>query len=381
MKALNCQGRASARRSNAPRKKPALAAEGMGLAALLCLVFLPVAASAGDAFDIIKVADGVYAAIGKGTAPMLIGSNAAIIVNEDDVVVVDSHYAPSAARALLAEIKQLTDKPVRYVVNTHWHNDHTQGNQAYFNVFPGGPEFISSHLTREDIEKKAIPSVKQSLESTPQRIAQTEQQLASGTTSEGQPLTEEQKAQLRRHIELLKAYLEELRDLQITLPTLTFERSLVLHNDARPIHILFFHGGHTRGDVVVYLPKEKVLVAGDLVTSGLPFPRDSYPAEWVKTQNAIAALEFDQLIPGHGPVQKGKDHVKLLAQIFDSIVQQVRAAIDKGLSLEETKKAVNLEQFRQAITGGDAAQDRNFNARIETYIERAWREARGELKE
>ncbi|MGH9789048.1 MAG: hypothetical protein ACRD4U_10140, partial [Candidatus Acidiferrales bacterium] len=69
------------------------------------------------------------------------------------------------------------------------------------------------------------------------------------------------------------------------------------------------------------------------------------------------------------------------AQIFDSIVQQVRAAIDKGLSLEETKKAVNLEQFRQAITGGDAAQDRNFNARIETYIERAWREARGELKE
>jgi glyoxylase-like metal-dependent hydrolase (beta-lactamase superfamily II) len=345
------------------------------------ILLLPLAASAGDAFDIIPIADGIYAAIGKGTSPMLIGSNAAIIINEDEVVVVDSHYTPSAARALLAEIKQLTDKPVRYVVNTHWHNDHTQGNQAYFNVFPGGAEFISSHLTREDIEKKAIPSVKQQLESMPAQLAQAEEQLAAGKSPDGQPLTDEQKAQRRAQIDRQKAYLEELRSLEISLPTLTFERSLVLHKQARPIHILFFHGGHTRGDVVVYLPKEKVLVAGDLVTAGLPFPRDSYPAEWVKTQNAIAALEFDQLIPGHGPVQKNKDHVKLLGQFFDSIVTQVRAAVDKGLGLEDTKKAVNLEQFRQVITGGDAAQNRNFDARIATYVERAWREARGELKD
>ncbi len=362
----------------------ALAPEGrciLGVTILLGLLLLPLTARAGDAFDIIPVADGVYAAIGKNTAPMLIGSNAAIIVNEDDVVVVDSHYTPSAARALLAEIKALTDKPVRYVVNTHWHNDHTQGNQSYFNVFPGGAEFISSHLTREDIEKKAIPSIKQSLESMPQNLAQAEEQLAAGKGADGQILTDEQKVQRRAQIDRQKAYLEELRTLEITLPTITFERSLVLHTRTRPIHILFFHGGHTRGDVVVYLSKEKVLVAGDLVTSGLPFPRDSYPAEWVKTENAIAALEFDQLIPGHGPVQKGKDHVRLLGQIFDSLVQQARAAVDKGLSLDDTKKAVNLEQFRQAITGGDAAQNRNFDARLATYIERAWREARGELKE
>ncbi|MGH9776873.1 MAG: MBL fold metallo-hydrolase [Candidatus Acidiferrales bacterium] len=348
---------------------------------LLALVLLPVAASAGDAFDIIPVADGVYAAIGKGTAPMAIGSNATIIVTEHDVVVVDSHYTPSAARALLAEIKLLTDKPVRYVVNTHWHNDHTQGNRAYFNVFPGGPEFISSHLTREDIEKKAIPSVKQDLETLPQRIEQGEQQLAAGAGADGQLLTDEQKAQRRAQLDRLKVYLEELRSLEITLPTLTFERSLVLHKDARPIHILFFHGGHTRGDVVVYLPQEKVLVAGDLVTAGLPFPRDSYPAEWIKTQNAIAALDFDQLIPGHGPVQKGKDHVKLLALVFESIVTQVRAAIDKKLSMEDTKEAVNVEPFRQAITGGNAQQNQAFDARIGTYIERAFREAKGELKD
>ncbi|HSC76925.1 MAG TPA: MBL fold metallo-hydrolase [Candidatus Acidoferrales bacterium] len=351
------------------------------LALLGCLVLLPATLAAQQAFDIVPVADGVYAAIGKGTAPMAIGCNAAIIINDNEVLVVDTHYTPSAAHALLAEIKKLTDKPVRYVVETHWHNDHVQGSQAYVNVYPGGVEFISSHATREDIEKKAIPSVKQDLESLPQRIEQAEQQLAAGKGQDGQPLTDEQKTQRRAQINRQKAYLEELKQMQISLPTLTFERSLVLHRGPHPIHVLFFFKGHTRGDVVVYLPDQKVVAAGDLVTQGLPFPRDSYPGEWAKTMKAIAELNFDQLIPGHGPVQKGKDHVNLLAQIFESVAQQVKAAVDKKLSLEDAKKAVNVESFRQAITGGNAQQNAGFDARIATLIERAYAEAKGELKD
>lgn len=349
-------------------------------ALLACLTLLPATLFAQGAFDIVPVADGVYAALGKGTAPMLIGCNAAIIVGDNEVVVVDTHYTPSAARALLGEIKKLTDKPVRYVVATHWHNDHVQGSQAYVNVYPGGVEFISSHTTREDIEKKAIPSIKDSLESLPKNIQQAEEQLAAGKGPDGQALTDEQKTQRRAQIDRQKAYLEELKQMQISLPTLTFERSLVLHRGPHPIHVLFFFKGHTRGDVVVYLPDQKVVVAGDLVTQGLPFPRDSYPAEWVKTLRAIAELNFDQLIPGHGPVQKGKDHVNLLVEIFDSIAQQVKAWVDKGASLEDTKKAVNVESFRQAITGGNAQQNAAFDSRIATLVERAWREAKGELE-
>ena len=350
------------------------------LAWLTCLTLLPAALLAQGAFDIVPVADGVYAAIGKGTAPMVIGSNAAIIVNDNEVVVVDTHYTPSAARALLAEIKKLTDKPVRYVVETHWHNDHVQGSQAYVNVYPGGVEFISSHATRDDIEKKATPSIKDSLESLPKSIQQAEDQLAAGKGQDGQPLTDEQKQQRRAQIDRQKAYSEELKQMQISLPTLTFERSLILHRGPHPIHVLFLFKGHTRGDVVVYLPDQKVVVTGDLVTQGLPFPRDSYPAEWVKTLRAIAELNFEQLIPGHGPVQQGKDHVKLLAQIFDSVAQQVKASAEKAQSPEETKKAVNVEPFRQAITGGNAQQNAAFDARVATLVERAYAEAKGQLE-
>lgn len=331
------------------------------------------------AFDIVKVAEGVYAAIGRPTAPMAIGCNAAVIINQDDVLVVDTHLTPSAARALLVEIRKLTDKPLRYVVNTHWHNDHTQGNQAYFDVFPGGVEFISSHATREDIANKAIPSVKEQLDSLPQAIAQAEQQLVAGVGPDGKPLTEEQKQQRRQALDRQKAYLEELKQMQITLPTLTFERSLALHKPGRTIQVLFFHKGHTRGDVVVYLPQEKVLISGDLLTAGLPFPRDSYPAEWVLTLEAMAGLDFDQVIPGHGPVQQGRDHLLLLTNLFRSLVEQVRAAAGRGLSLEDTKKTVNLESFRQAITGGQPAQNATFDQRLAQTIERAYLEATGKL--
>ncbi len=87
--------------------------------------------SAGQSFDVVKVADGVYAGIGKPG----VYSNGAFIVNQDDVIVVDTHLRPSWARDLVAEIHKVTHNPVRYVVNTHWHPDHVQGNQVYVSVF------------------------------------------------------------------------------------------------------------------------------------------------------------------------------------------------------------------------------------------------------
>ena len=334
-----------------------------------------------DAFDLVPVADGVYAAIGRSDAPMPIGSNAAVIINADDVVVVDTHYTPSAARALLAQVRKLTDKPVRYVVNTHWHNDHTQGNQAYFNVFPGSVEFISHHATREDIQRRAIPWVKEQLESLPGQLARAEEALAKGEDENGQPLPDEQKQQRRTQLDRQQRYLEELKQMQITLPSLTFERSLVLHKPDRTIHILFFFRGHTRGDVVVYLPGDRVLIAGDLITSQLPFPRDSYPAEWVKTLRAVAQLEFDQIIPGHGTVQKDRKQLELITEVFESLVEQVRAAVARGLSLEETRKAVDVESFRDRVTGGEARLNNAFDQRIAMALERAYREASGKLEE
>src|SRR5215472_16008511 len=109
---------------------------------LFSLLVLPLAcfASADDLFDIKPIGDGVYAAIAKPAYKP--NCNAAIILLDDGVLVVDTHSKPSAARALIEQIKKLTDKPVRYVVNTHFHWDHYQGNQAYPSSWPAGVEII-----------------------------------------------------------------------------------------------------------------------------------------------------------------------------------------------------------------------------------------------
>jgi len=350
---------------------------------VVCSFLLPLAVIAQEAFELVRVADGVYAAVGRPEAPMRIGCNAAVIVNEADILVVDAHMSVATARALQVQLKRLSDKPVRYLVNTHWHNDHVQGNQAYFNVFPGGVELIAQQATREEIVKKAIPAVQESRQRLPGQIAQLEEQLARGRDAAGNLLSAEEKQRLQTQIAQSKAYLEELQQMQITLPTLTFERRLVLHKSyqqvEREIHLLFFGRAHTRGDAVIYLPKEKVLIVGDLLTAGLPYPRDSYPAEWVQVLKALAELEFDYLIPGHGPVQQGKEHLKLVTAIFESLVAQVRAAVSRGLSLEETKQSVNLEEFRQRITAGQKQLDQVFDQRLAQTIERAYLELTGKL--
>lgn len=341
---------------------------------LLLAGLIGAAPMAAQSFDIIKVADGVYAAIGKPG----VGSNGAFIVNQDDVVVVDTHLRPSWAQELVAEIRKITDKPVRYVINTHWHNDHTQGNQVYVNTFGSNVEYLAQRFTREDIIGKAILSVRDSLnpenaQSTPATIARLEKMLAEGKDAQGQPLTDERKARLPADIASQKAYLEELKQIQITLPTITFDNSLALHKPGRDIHIYFFGKGHTRGDVVVFLPKENVVITGDLLTNGIPFMRDAYPVEWIGTLQAMMGLDWTQAIPGHGGVQQGKEQVGKLVAYMKDLVAAVRDAQAKGMSLEDAQKKIDLSKHAANFSG--------FQRSNELAISRTWAELSGQIKD
>ena len=305
-------------------------------------------------FDVQKVADGVYAAIGKPG----VFANAAVIITEDGVIVVDTHLRPAWARDLIQEIKKVTDKPVRYVINTHWHPDHVQGNKTYASTFGKEAEFISHHNTRDDIIGKAIPNIKQSLADTPIRITQLKLQLESGKKLGGTALSDEEKTQLSVQIKNSEEYLEELKTLEITVPNMTFDKSLILYAADKEVRILYFGEGHTRGDVVIHLPKEKVLLTGDLLTGGLPFMRDAIPTAWAATLANIGNLDFEQVIPGHGQVQKGKDRLNLVVNYLNDLVSAVKTQVDKGASLDETIKNVDLskyekdfENFKSGLTG------------------------------
>jgi glyoxylase-like metal-dependent hydrolase (beta-lactamase superfamily II) len=331
----------------------------------LLLLISDTTSLASEYFEVQKVAEGVYTAIGK---PGVL-CNAAIIITEDGVIVVDTHLRPAWARDLIQEIKKLTDKPVRYVINTHWNPDHVQGNKTYASIFGKQTEFISHHNTRDDIIGKAIPNIKQSLADTPKRITQLKSHLESGKKLDGTALSDEEKTQLSVQIKNSEEYLEELKTLEITVPNMTFDKSLILYAADKEVRILYFGEGHTRGDVVIHLPKEKVLITGDLLTGGLLFMRDAIPTAWSATLANIGRLDFDLVVPGHGRVQKRKDRLNLVVNYLNDLVAAVKAQVEKGATLDETMKNVDLskyekefENFKAGLTGPNGNITKTYEA-------------------
>ncbi len=299
---------------------------------LFSLLLLPATRlAADDLFDVKPVADGVYAAIAKPAYK--VNCNAAIILFDDVVLVVDTHSKPSAARALIEQIKKLTDKPVRYVVNTHFHWDHYQGNQAYPSSWPAGVEIISSEATRANIEQRGIPRVKHEIVTMPQEIEKLKSDLDKASDVR-------QKEQLRANLLQAEAYLAELKSMQVTLPSVTFDHSLILHRPSKTVEILWLGNAHTNGDVFVYLPREKVLVTGDALHGWTPYMGDSYPFDWIQTLDAAEKLDFDQVIGGHGDVMRGKERFELWKHYFGDLMDEAAQAYARGASLEDAEKGV-----------------------------------------
>ena len=282
-------------------------------------------------FDLKKVADGIYGAIAKPTA--MLNCNAAVVVNRDHVLVVDTHSKPSAAKALIRQIRdEITDLPVRYVVDSHLHGDHAMGNEAYLEVFGANVEVISSVKTREWLEKFGVPRLQESLDGLPRQIADFAPGWRRARTSPS--------AVLRAHLEGLTAYQEEMTPPRVTLPTMTFDRRLVFHRGGREIQLLFLGRAHTAGDVVVFIPSQRVIATGDLMHGLLPYMGDGFPDEWPATLRALEALEFDRVIPGHGSIQEGKSVLAQFRGYVEEITEQVARGVERGQTLDELKKTI-----------------------------------------
>jgi cyclase len=328
---------------------------------LLSLIFLFPATcfAADDLFDIKPIADGVYAAIAKPAYK--VNCNAAIIVLGDSVLVVDTHSKPSAARALIEQIKKLTPKPVKYVVNTHFHWDHYQGNEAYPSSWPAGVEIISSEATRQNIQRLGIPRIKNEIVTMPQEIANLKNDLEKASTAD-------QKAAIQENLRQAEAYFGELKLMQITLPTMTFDRSLILRRGSRTVEILWLGRAHTDGDVFVFLPNEKVIVTGDALHGWTPFMGDSYPYEWIQTLDAAEKLDFHSVLGGHGDVMHGKLRFELWKQYFQDLMDRTAAVYAEGATLDEAKKTVS-----EFLTKKYAAQfDPNFPKSVTANVTKAY---------
>ena len=282
-----------------------------------------------------EVAPGVFFAMGKG--PVNVGSNAMVVVNEDDVLVVDSHITPDAARELIKSVGTLTDKPIHYLVNTHFHFDHAHGNQS----FPEGVEIIGHEYSRArllgDVLRGETYVVIGGEEYQKTRITALEQQVAAADGAEKQSL-EAQLATLKRHT-------KGLGEVVPTPPNTTLVRKLTLHRGAREIQIHHLGRAHTGGDVVVFLPAEKVVFTGDLLPATAPYLGDSFTGEFVETLENLKGLDFETILPGHGPVVRDRAHIDFAQEYVPKYWGSVKAAHAKGLSIDEAAAQLDMAGY------------------------------------
>ena len=325
----------------------------------------------------VRVSDGIHAFI-EPFGHAIVSSNTVAIVGEDAVAIVDTGHHPRLARAIAAEIRALTSKPVRYVVNTHWHNDHVSGNSEFAAAFPGAifvAHTFTSAVMDKDIRAFQGPNCAPFLRNQSQPLRDT---LASGKGSDGTPLTDARRKRLEQFIAEADAGTAECAEFRYRGVDLTFDDKLVLKLGKRDVELIHWGRGNTAGDIVAWVPDAKVLAAGDLVVHPFPFATQSYISEWAAVLKKLEATPFEAMVPGHGPVMRDRKYLGEIRQVMESIMTQARAAYRPGMTAEELRKAIDLKDFRKSIAGDNAMIGANFDYMVGNLAtKRAWEELSG----
>jgi len=229
-------------------------------------------------------------------------SNCGYIVTDEGVVVVDTQLIPFFANEMIKEIKAITDKPIKYAINTHWHTDHVGGNEAF------RPQ---AHIIAHEFTRKII--------------AKRRKEQEEGKVDES---------------------LKQLGEFKFTPPDITFSDKMTLHLGNRVIELKFLGGGHTGGDIVVYLPKEKVLFSGDLFIkgSGLPDYRDdSNIDKLIESLKKMQDLNIEKIVSGHMSLAEKKDIQTSIDKLI-SFRAQVKKYVEKNIPPEKAAESIKFPE-------------------------------------
>jgi cyclase len=316
---------------------------------LLLILLLPALAIAqgrvveSDSHRFEEVAEGVWLATGTGS--VLTMSNAMVLVGEFDTLVVDSHVTPAAARALIDSISVITDKPIRYLVNSHYHFDHAHGNQA----FPAGIEIIGHEFTRKKLNGELDVMPQESVfhqysDSLPVTVSRLEREAATETDPA-------RKAELQERYRVQHDNLNASREIRPTPPNITLETKMslfqVVANGSREIQLHHFGRAHTGGDVVIYLPQDKVVFTGDMVLPNLPYMGEGHVDEWPATLDGLLTLDFDTWLPGHGAVMRTKAPIANLQAYLRDLWSKTSAMHSRGVSVDQAAQQIDMTEHSQ----------------------------------
>lgn len=270
------------------------------------------------------------------------GNTVIIALPDGGTMVVDPHITAFTAKEIIAKAREV-GSPIRYLVNTHLHNDHTQGNTAFKEAFPE-VDIIAHRNTCRGTKEKAIPRSRY-------RLEKLGRELAEIRTNRAEVNDAATGAALDRIIAGNERYLADAPSLKWTLPNSCLDlkpgEKKIYGSGDRTIEIAYFGRAHTAGDLVVFLPRERILVNGDLwfAAGGLGGDgRDGSLLDAPKTLRAIRMLDFDVVLPGHGNLFKGKEALDTTIKNAESLIARVKESHTNGDYLERTLELVKAPE-------------------------------------
>jgi cyclase len=239
-----------------------------------------------------KIAENVYAYVGTKNSSKnnSFGANAGVIIGKDGIVVVDSMVSAKNAKRFISDIRTISRKPIRYVVNTHYHFDHVFGNSEFAKL---GAVIIAHENVRKAMEKSAGETLKNIGE--------------YGLTP------------------------KDMKGTTVAYPVLTFGNRMTIDIGGELIELIHARQSHTDGDTLVHLPGKKVLFAGDILfTDYHPFLGEGNIEEWAKELDDIKSMDIEKIIPGHGPLSGKNDlnDMKEYILLFDQKAKELASRSD-----------------------------------------------------
>ena len=312
----------------------------MTLPCLLLVMSAPLAAdehvTTTSTHRLTEVANGVYLA--QTTAP-LFNSNSLVIVNEEDVVVVDSHLTPAKSRDLIASIKTVTTKPITTLINSHFHWDHAHGNQ----VFGDDVQIIGHEYTRMKLAGTPLEETQyvQATAGNKRTLARISEMLTSAS--------EEDRPEIQKWFDLYSQQDEDWKEIAPIPPDTTLNDRMTLFRGSREIQLHFFGRAHTGGDVTVYLPAEKLAFTGDMMLQGPSFLGDGYVDEWVQTLENLKGLPFETIVPGHGNPFTNRDLIGHVQKYYEDLWRKVANMHEQDIPVADAAREVDMTNHASTL--------------------------------
>ena len=279
-------------------------------------------------FELQQIAAGTYTAIAKYGGWAV--SNSGLFDLGHETLVFDTLLTPRAAKDLRLFSEYLFRRSPALVINSHYHNDHIWGNQAFL----PGAHIISTDQTRRLIQAEGDQRLKH-------YAAQKERQLAD-VQQEYEGVSEDHKAPLEERIQFYQGLIDELAHLELCLPTITFNNRMNINGSNGEAHLISFAGAHTASDTVLFLPQQSVVFMSDLLFIGHhPYLPDGDPELWLMALKEVSKMDAEFFVPGHGPVGT-LAHLEQMAGYIEHCVQMARTLANDGMASDEYVELVSV---------------------------------------